>query len=171
MATKKLRTECSCQPVAFMIAAIVVPLGCRSRARTFSCLVLGRRKAGLTVLRFAVLFGCVVGAMFVRMLLCDMVRSSQLRRHMRRHRRSPTVATSPAGQDPRAQEACVSIGTTNALFAAEVQSYLQGKCVPAGSFRGRPRPNSYPARGSWSGTIRSEVSLCRRVRSLFIAHP
>src|SRR5712672_4484246 len=133
-----------CHPVAFMIAAMVVPLGCRSRARTFSCLVLGRRKAGLTVLRFAVLFGCVVGAMFVRMLLCDMVRSSQLRRHMRRHRRNPTVATSPAGRDPRAQEACVSIGTTNALFAAEVQSYLQGKCAPAGSFRGRPWPNSYP---------------------------
>src|SRR6266853_4146993 len=81
IAPKKLRTECSCQPVAFMMAAIVVPLGCRSRARTFSCLVLGRRKAGLTVLRFAVLFGCVVGAMFLRMLLCDMVRSFLLRRH------------------------------------------------------------------------------------------
>src|SRR5712671_7634956 len=104
MATKKLRTECFFfQPVAFMIAAMVVPLGCRSRARTVACLVLRRRKAGLTFLRFAV-FGCAVGAMFVRMLLCDMVRSSRLRRHMRRHRRNPTVATSPAGRDPRAQE-------------------------------------------------------------------
>src|SRR6266550_1331652 len=136
MVTKKLRTECFfCQPVAFMIAAMVVPLGCRSRARTVACLVLRRRKAGLTFLRFAV-FGCVAGAMFVRMLLCDMVRSSRLRRHMRRHRRSPTAATSPAGRDPRAQEACVSIGITNARFAAEVQSNLRGKCAPVGSFRG-----------------------------------
>src|SRR2546426_9633000 len=36
---KKPRTECCCQLVAFMIAAIVVPLGCLSRVRTASCLV------------------------------------------------------------------------------------------------------------------------------------
>ena len=36
-AAKKPRTECSCQPVAFMMAAIVVPLGCLSKARTASC--------------------------------------------------------------------------------------------------------------------------------------
>src|SRR3954452_11007467 len=35
---KKPRTECCCQPVAFMIAAMVVPLGCRSNASTASCL-------------------------------------------------------------------------------------------------------------------------------------
>src|SRR5713101_6845290 len=35
---KKPRTECCCQSVAFMIAAIVVPFGCRSIPRTVSCL-------------------------------------------------------------------------------------------------------------------------------------
>src|SRR6266478_8592565 len=35
---KKPRTECGCQSVAFMIAAIVVPLGSRSIASTVSCL-------------------------------------------------------------------------------------------------------------------------------------
>src|SRR5258708_39566179 len=35
---KKPRTECCCQSVAFMIAAIVVPLGSRSIASTLSCL-------------------------------------------------------------------------------------------------------------------------------------
>src|SRR5438093_2738668 len=36
---KKPRTECCCHPVAFMIVAIVAPLGCPSRVRTVSCLV------------------------------------------------------------------------------------------------------------------------------------
>src|ERR1700682_4241963 len=35
---KKPRTECCCQSVAFMIAAIVVPFGCRSIPITVSCL-------------------------------------------------------------------------------------------------------------------------------------
>src|SRR6266446_4830800 len=35
---KKPRTECGCHSVAFMIAAIVVPFGCRSIASTVSCL-------------------------------------------------------------------------------------------------------------------------------------
>src|SRR5882757_1289613 len=60
MVTKKLRTKCLFDPVAFMIAAMVLPLGCRSRARTVACLVLGCRKAGLTFLRFDVLFSCNV---------------------------------------------------------------------------------------------------------------
>src|SRR5882757_3570091 len=35
---KKPRTECCCQSVAFMMAAIVVPFGCRSSPSTASCL-------------------------------------------------------------------------------------------------------------------------------------
>src|ERR1700733_6892338 len=35
---KKPRTECCCQSVAFMIAAIVLPFGSRSIASTASCL-------------------------------------------------------------------------------------------------------------------------------------
>src|SRR5258706_3702511 len=38
-AAKKPRTECPCQSVAFMIAAMVVPFGCRSIPSTVSCLV------------------------------------------------------------------------------------------------------------------------------------
>src|SRR6266436_4698849 len=123
MVTKKLRTECSCHPVALIIPAIVVPLRCLSRARTVSCLVL--RKAGPTFLRFAVLFGRVVDAMFVRMLLCDIYGI-------------PSVATAHAPPPPKphsgdiasgagsaAHRACVNIGTTDALFAAEVQSFLE----------------------------------------------
>jgi len=53
---------------------------------------------------------------------------------MRRHRRSPTVATSPAGRDPRAHRACVNIDTTDALFAEEVQSFLQGNTRQLASF-------------------------------------
>src|ERR1700730_9832645 len=35
---KKPRTECCCQSVTFMIAAIVVPFGCRNIPSTVSCL-------------------------------------------------------------------------------------------------------------------------------------
>src|SRR6266404_4445830 len=35
---RKPRTECCCQAVVFMIAAMVVPFGCRSSTRTVSCL-------------------------------------------------------------------------------------------------------------------------------------
>src|SRR5258705_7771375 len=129
MVTKKLRTECSFHPVAVMIAAIVVPFRCLSSARTVSCLVLGRLKAGPTFLRVAVLFGCVAGrAMALRMLLCDMMGSFRLRRHLRRHRRSPTVALSPAGRDPR-PTGPRQHWHQDALFAAEVQSYLQGNAL------------------------------------------
>src|SRR5262245_43677355 len=41
-AVKKPRAEWGCQPVAIMIAAIVVPLGCLSRVSTASCLVPAR---------------------------------------------------------------------------------------------------------------------------------
>src|SRR5436190_19105725 len=59
---KKPRTECCCQPVAFMIAAIVTPLGCSSSARTAACLVSPRvEREGV----FPVLTG-----FFVRLLVC-----------------------------------------------------------------------------------------------------
>src|SRR6476620_1330694 len=38
---KKPRTECCCHPVVFVIAAMLVPLGEPSIARTFDCLVPG----------------------------------------------------------------------------------------------------------------------------------
>src|SRR5438477_75206 len=106
-AAKKLRTECCCHPVVFMIAAIVVPLGFLSRARTVSCLVLRRVEAEPAFSSLAVLFGRFAGVTFAFpgvLLLCDILRSFRLRRHTRRHHRSPTLAVSPAGRDPRSKD-------------------------------------------------------------------
>src|SRR6516162_5159011 len=47
---KNPRTECCCQPVAFMIAAIVVPVGCLSNASTVACLEFGRIVAARAVI-------------------------------------------------------------------------------------------------------------------------
>src|SRR5437660_6793785 len=67
---KKPRTECCCHPVAFMIAAIVVPLGCLSRPRTVSCLVRPRVEPEAT---FADFFARLAGATFplLGVLRCD----------------------------------------------------------------------------------------------------
>src|SRR5262249_17001278 len=62
---KKPRTECCCQPVAFMIAAIVAPLGCLSRARTASCLVPVRVEAEAPLPDLARVFARPVRAAFV----------------------------------------------------------------------------------------------------------
>src|SRR5215470_9939470 len=53
---KKPRTECCCHPVAFMIAAIVVPLGCLSSPTTVSCLVARRLEPEAVFSSFAELF-------------------------------------------------------------------------------------------------------------------
>lgn len=42
---RKPRTECCCQPVAFIIASIVAPEGDRKDAKTFACLLSGRTDA------------------------------------------------------------------------------------------------------------------------------
>src|SRR5256884_8521216 len=70
---KKPRTECCCHPVAFVIAAIVVPLGCLSRPRTVSCLVPPRVEAEGTFSNFAGFFARLAGATFVLLgvLRCD----------------------------------------------------------------------------------------------------
>src|SRR5215467_539903 len=62
---KKPRTECCCHPVAFMIAAIVVPLGCLSSPRTDSCLVPPRVEPEATFRPFAGFFARLAGVTFV----------------------------------------------------------------------------------------------------------
>src|SRR5438094_1767033 len=62
---KKPRTECCCHPVVFIIAAIVVPLGCLSSLRTVSCLVPVRLEPEVTFPFFAGLFARFAGATFV----------------------------------------------------------------------------------------------------------
>src|SRR5258705_12975274 len=70
---KKPRTECCCHPVAFMIAAIVVPLGSLSRPRTVSCLVPPRVEPEANFSCFAGFFVRLAGAAFllVDVLRCD----------------------------------------------------------------------------------------------------
>ena len=75
---KKPRTECCCHPVAFMIAAIVAPLGCPSRARTASCLVPPRLEEEGVLPGFAGVFGRPLARASVVLgwgLLCDILRS------------------------------------------------------------------------------------------------
>src|SRR5262245_60057143 len=57
---KNPRTECCCQPVAFMMAAIVAPSGCRNRPRTCSCLELERGLCCLAFLGAAGFVGLLV---------------------------------------------------------------------------------------------------------------
>src|SRR3981189_2807194 len=60
---KNPRTECCCQSVAFMIEAIVAPLGCRSIPSTVSCLEV---PDGLA----AVCFGAAVLEVGADLLVC-----------------------------------------------------------------------------------------------------
>src|SRR6266436_7080046 len=70
---KKPRTECCCHPVAFMIAAIVAPLGCLSSPRTVSCLLPARVEPEATFPFFAGFFARLAGATFglLGVLRCD----------------------------------------------------------------------------------------------------
>src|ERR1700746_1122241 len=70
---KKPRTEWPCQPVAFMMAVIVAPLGCPSRVRTVSCLVPARVEPEATFPFFAGFFARLAGATFglLGVLRCD----------------------------------------------------------------------------------------------------
>src|SRR6516162_11874404 len=73
---KKPRTECSCQPVAFMMAAIVAPLGCPSRLRTASCLVPLRLGDEGVFPGLADLFArrlARASLVLLRLLLCDIL--------------------------------------------------------------------------------------------------
>jgi hypothetical protein len=130
-AVKKPRTEFCCQPVAFMITAIVVPLGCLSRARTASCLVPAWITGeGCSQVSWA--FSCRSWRTPTWSLwgFCCATCSDpfRLRRHHRRHHRSPAMAASPAGQDRGlGQRPCLGTGDSDALFAAEVHPFLGGK--------------------------------------------
>src|SRR5215813_9295335 len=97
---KNPRTECCCHPVAFMIAAIVVPLGRLSSPRTVSCLVPPRVEPETAFPVFAALFVCLAGAAFVLLgvLRCDISQVLSVATAQRRHDRSPTAAVSPVGR-------------------------------------------------------------------------
>src|SRR5713101_1504518 len=117
---KKPRTECCCQPVAFIIAAIVAPLGCLSRVRTTSCLVLPRPEDEGA---FPGLAGCFARPL-VWALLCDILRSL-----------SVATASAPSPPKPRTGDTAGGAGSrevhvpqrcrnSDALLAPESQSFL-----------------------------------------------
>src|SRR5258705_4545399 len=100
-AAKKPRTECCCQPVAFMIVAIVAPLGWLSSAITVACLEVAR--GGATPAAFGcgvfVAGGLVVGRGLVFLLILWLGMSGfrcSLRRHL-----SPSPPKPPPGGSPR----------------------------------------------------------------------
>jgi hypothetical protein len=73
-AVKKPRTEWGCQPVAFMIVAIVVPWGSLRRARTACCFVPLPVEADEIRSGFADLFATLLAQailVFEELLLCD----------------------------------------------------------------------------------------------------
>ena len=73
-AVKKPRSELGCQPVAFMIVAIVVPWGSLSKASTACCLVPLPVEAEGMRSDFAGLFATLLAQailVFEELLLCD----------------------------------------------------------------------------------------------------
>src|SRR5262249_35655771 len=123
---KKPRTECCCQPVAFIIAAIVTPLGCPRRARTTSCLV-RLRPEGVS-LPFAGLFTrCLARAnlALVRFLRCDIWRIPfRLRRHPAPSPPKPRSGGIASGAGSARAKRPINGSDTDAPFATEVQSFL-----------------------------------------------
>ena len=100
---KNPRTECCCQPVAFIIAAIVAPRGDRSIVITRDCLVpaaaLFFGSAAIWAEGFAADTGAadVVGDGFFADFDMEILRSVHATPWP--HHQSPTSATKPAGQD------------------------------------------------------------------------
>src|SRR5438552_15380726 len=113
-----------------MIAAIVVPLGCLSRPMTVSCLVPPRVEPEATFSTFADFFARLAGATFVLLGVlrcdifeilfgCDSTRAVTTEAPQRRYRQR-------GGIRDEAKKGPDEHDDTDALFAAEVQSFLQG---------------------------------------------
>src|SRR5262245_31591273 len=121
---KKPRTECCCHPVAFMIAAIVVPLG---RLRTVSCLVPPRIESEATFPLFAGFFARLAGATFVfpSVLRCDIYQILSAATADAPSPPKPHSGGIASGAGSRYGQPAVIAGATDATIATEVQSFLQ----------------------------------------------
>src|SRR5262249_870499 len=133
---KKPRTECSCQPVVFMIAAIVAPLGCPSRVRTASCLVPRRLEDDGVFTGFATLFSrplARAGLVLLWVLLCHILGSVGVCDGItRRPHRSPTVAASPAGRDPDRADRPLSQATLTLCLQQKSSPFCNEYCLQIG---------------------------------------
>src|ERR1700741_4684670 len=129
-AVKKPRTEWGCQPVAFMIVAIVVPWGSLSKASTASCLVPLAAEAEGMRSGFADLFATLLARailVFVRVLLCDIGGSFSGLRHSAPSPPKPRISAiaSRAGSRRSQNRPLSRHGDSDALFAAEVHTFLR----------------------------------------------
>src|SRR5262249_444479 len=124
---KKPRTECCCQPVAFMMAAIVVPSGLLSSAMTASCLVF-EPALGLRPLLLPVPF--LTGPLTREVLrifaeLRDMLGSFRLQRHLAPSPPKPRNGRMAGGVDPRTGNNPCPGPHSSAPLASECQSFLR----------------------------------------------
>src|SRR6516225_5710412 len=122
---RKPRTECCCQPVAFIIASIVAPAGDRSIATTCDCLECDSACLGLRPCCVVFVAAMAEVATRVRFLAdFDTWILHSVGGGLPPHYRSPTSALEPAGQDLSAPWA-PGIDRSTARIAADCQSFLQ----------------------------------------------
>src|SRR4051812_40049172 len=129
------RTECCCQPVAFIMTAIVAPAGDCSIAITRACF---EPEAALLLLGGAA--GCCEGVAVVAVdkaadrCFADFdMRSSIRLSGFAPHHRSPISAIKPAGRDLGAPLRARN-GHTTALSGDECQSFLDNVIADLGQF-------------------------------------
>src|SRR5204862_316516 len=121
------RTECFCQPVSLVIAAIVAPAGDRNIASTPPCFVL---RAPWLIFAASADCCCFVasGSDFVIDRFCvdfDIEILHSVYGDVTPHHRSPTTAMKPAGQDSWVTLWVPGVGDSTALIVSECQSILR----------------------------------------------
>src|SRR6516225_12498094 len=125
---KKPRTECGCQPVAFEIAAMVVPPLALSRPRTRSCLVVPPlERDAVCVFFFAFDLSCFAGLVRGLGLVLNLAMKDLRGRRPSSHHLDPAQVRYPRGPVPRRRDGASGL-TSNAPFAAEVQSNIEQSC-------------------------------------------
>src|SRR5215470_16539165 len=142
---KKPRTECGYQPVTFEIAAMVVPPLDRSRPRTLSCLVVPPlERDAVCVFFFVFDLSCFAGLVRgLGVVLNLAMKDLRGRRHPSSHHLDPAQVSDPRGPVLRRRYAASGL-TSNAPFAAEVQSNIEQSCCSITSMRDCRRYNSRP---------------------------
>src|SRR6516165_7742545 len=139
---KKPRTECGCQPVTFEIAAMVVPPLAWSRPSTRSCLDIPPPECGaVCVLFFAFDLSCFAGLVWGLGLVFNFGIDDLRGRRPSSHHLDPAQVRYPRGPVLRRRDGASGL-TSNAPFAAEVQSNIEQSCCSITSMRDCPRYNS-----------------------------
>src|SRR6516165_11290266 len=139
---KKPRTECGCQPVTFETAAMVVPPLDRSRRRTRSCLEIPPLERDAVCAFFFVFdLSCSAGLVHGLGLALNLAIKDLRGRRPSSHHLDPAQVRYPRGPVLRRRDGASGL-TSNAPFAAEVQSNIEQSCCSITSMRDCPRYNS-----------------------------